>query len=134
MINHIARLSADGSLDSLFNAGSGADNPVYAVAETFVGGQSKVLLAGAFTTVGGMTLNGIARLNANGTPDLAFNPGLGANATVYAMALQTDGKIVIGGDFTAVNGNTNYNHIARLNTDGSVDTSFNPRCGQRATR
>lgn len=128
-LNYIARLNLDGSLDSLFNPGSGADNPVYAVAETFVGGQSKVLLGGGFASVSGANFGGIARLNSDGTPDTTFNPGLGANGTVYALAVQSDGKVVIGGDFTAVNGNTNFNHIARLNIDGSVDINFNPGTG-----
>jgi len=128
-MNYIARLNPDGSLDSLFNPGSGADNPVYAVAQTFVGGQGKILIGGGFATVGGTPINGIARLNDDGSPDANFNPGLGANATVYALAVQPDGKVVLGGDFTAVNGDTNFNHIARLNTDGSIDTAFNPGIG-----
>ena len=128
-MNYVTRLNSDGTLDSLFNPGSGADNPVYAIAQTFVGGVSKVLLAGSFASVDGTPFNGIARLNSDGTPDTSFNPGLGANGTVYALALQTDGKVVIGGDFTAVNGNTNYNHVARLNTDGSLDSTFNPGTG-----
>jgi uncharacterized delta-60 repeat protein len=128
-MNYIARLNPDGSLDSLFNPGSGADNPVYAVAQTFVGGLSKVLIGGSFATVGGTSINGIARLNDDGSQDATFNPGLGANATVYALAVQPDGKVVLGGDFTAVNGNTNFNHIARLNVDGSIDTTFNPGVG-----
>jgi uncharacterized delta-60 repeat protein len=125
-INRIARLNYDGSLDSLFNPGSGADNPVYAIAATTndVAGTTEIYIGGSFATVGGISINSIARLNSDGSLDTSFNPGLGANATVYALALQPDGKVVIGGDFTAVNGNTNCNHIARLNTDGSLDTNF----------
>ncbi|MDR3456204.1 MAG: Calx-beta domain-containing protein [Verrucomicrobiae bacterium] len=123
--NRITRVNPDGTLDSLFNPGSGADNPIYALAETFVGGSSKMMVGGGFATLSGSPINGIARLNYDGSLDTAFNPGLGANGTVYALAMQpTDGKVVIGGDFTAVNGNTNCNHIARLNTDGSVDPTF----------
>ena len=72
-----------------------------------------------------------AGLNDDGTPDTTFNAGgSGANATVYALAVYpadslNAGKILIGGDFTAVNGDTNLNHIARLNPDGSVDPTFN---------
>jgi len=124
--NRITRVNPDGTIDSLFNAGSGADNPVYAVAETFVGGLSKMMVGGSFATLAGSPINGIARLNYDGSLDTSFNPGLGANGTVYAVAVQpTDGKVVIGGDFTTVNGNTNCNHIARLNVDGSVDPLFN---------
>ena len=130
-MNYFARLNPDGSLDSLFNPGSGADNPVYAIASTTndAAAQTEIYIGGAFATIGGTPINSIARLNSDGTLDTAFNPGLGANAAVYAMAVQPDGKVVIGGDFTAVNGNTNMNHIARLNTDGSVDATFNPGAG-----
>ena len=136
--NRVARLNQDGSLDSLFNFGSGADNPVYGLAETFVGGQRKILLAGGFATINGAGFNGVARLNDDGTPDTGFNAGgLGANATVYALAVYPTnslnaGQILIGGDFTAVNG-TSLNHIARLNPDGSVDTTFNAGTGANGT-
>jgi uncharacterized delta-60 repeat protein len=129
VMSHFARLNYDGSLDSGFAIGSGADNPVYAIAQTFVGGAAKVLIGGSFATVGGTPINAIARLNSDGSLDSGFNPGLGANGTVYALVVQGDGKIIIGGDFTAVNGNTNFNHIARLNVNGSVDSTFNPGSG-----
>ena len=122
--NRIARLNLDGSLDSLFNTGSGADSPVYALGETFVNGLRKIVVGGAFASLNGDNFNYIGQLNDDGTPDATFNVGgLGANGTVYALAVQTDGKIVIGGDFTAVN-NTAVNHIARLNVDGSLDNTF----------
>ena len=120
----IARLNADGSLDSQFNAGSGANSPVYAVAETFVNGVREILVGGGFSLLNGQTANGVGRLNDDGTPDINFNVGgLGANGTVYALAVQSDGRILIGGDFTQVNTN-NVGHIARLNVDGSVDLTF----------
>ena len=125
-MNYVTRINPDGTLDSTFNPGAGADNPVYAVAETFVDGVSEVLLGGAFASISGTPFNGVARLLSNGTADTTFNPGgLGANGTVYALAVQpTDGRIVIGGTFSAFNG-VLENHIARLNADGSVDTNFN---------
>ena len=122
--NRIARLNLDGSLDSLFNPGSGADNPIYALGETFVNGLRKIVVGGAFASLNGVNFNYIGQLNDDGTPDTTFNVGgLGANGTVYALAVQTDGKVVIGGDFIAVN-NTAVNHIARLNVDGSLDNTF----------
>jgi uncharacterized delta-60 repeat protein len=122
--NRIARLNSDGSLDSLFNPGAGADSPVYALGETFIGGVRKIVVGGAFASLSGNVFNYIGRLNDDGTPDTTFNAGgLGANGTVFALALQSDGKVVIGGDFTAYN-NTPVNHIARLNVDGSLDLGF----------
>lgn len=127
VMNGIARLNYDGQLDSTFNPGSGADSSIYAVAPSPVDG--KIYVGGAFGRLNGQTYNGIGRLNTDGSPDSTFNPGgLGANGTVYALAVQPDGKAVIGGDFTAVNG-VACNHLARLNTDGSVDATFNVGTG-----
>ena len=125
-INRIARLNADGSLDVSFNPGSGvASNDVSAIT---LQADGKVVMGGTFTTVSGVAINRIARLNADGSLDASFNPGNGVNAFVSAITLQADGKIVIGGNFTAVNGST-INRIARLNADGSLDASFNPGSG-----
>ncbi|PYI86656.1 MAG: hypothetical protein DME26_08630 [Verrucomicrobia bacterium] len=84
--------------------------------------DGKILLGGGFTTVGGVPRNSLARLNANGTLDGAFDPN--ANSDVISMALQTDGKIIIGGFFTTV-GATTRNGVARLNADGTLDSEFN---------
>jgi len=118
--NSIARLYTDGTLDAAFNPGAGADNPVHALA---IQPDDKILLGGAFSSFNNVSRPGIVRLNTNGTVDARFTPGAGANGTVFAVALQTDGKILIGGDFTAVAG-TPINRLARLNRDGSLDTSF----------
>jgi uncharacterized delta-60 repeat protein len=121
----IARLNADSSLDLSFNPGSGANRVVFALA---LQPDGKVLISGNFTAVDGVSRNGIARLNADGSLDRSFDPGSGANWRINALALQPDGKVLIGGGFTAVNGVTR-NGIARLNADGSLDPSFDPRGG-----
>jgi uncharacterized delta-60 repeat protein len=94
--------------------------------------NDQVIFGGTFANVSGLSRNGIARLNANGSVDTNFNPGKGISGgfgSVNAIALQpNDGKILIGGSFTSVNG-TNRASIARLNTDGSLDLSFNPGTG-----
>jgi uncharacterized delta-60 repeat protein len=123
--NRIARLSADGSLDATFNPGTGASNFVYTTA---VQSDGKIIIGGDFFTYNGTARNYIARLNADGSLDATFNPGTGADNRVYTTALQSDGKIIIGGNFTTYNG-TARNRIARLNTDGSLDGSFNPGTG-----
>ena len=66
----------------------------------------------------------MARLNADGSLDLSFNPGAGGNGAVFTLALQADGKSVLGGDFTTFD-NVTRNRITRLNADGSVDTTIN---------
>jgi uncharacterized delta-60 repeat protein/uncharacterized repeat protein (TIGR01451 family) len=128
VMNRIARLNLDGSLDSSFNPGSGGNSPIYALGENFVNGQRRIVVGGAFTLINGVTRNSIAQLTDSGAVDTGFNPGSGANGTIYAVGVQSDGKILIGGDFTSVNGSP-LNHIARLNSDGSVDATFHPGAG-----
>jgi uncharacterized delta-60 repeat protein/prepilin-type N-terminal cleavage/methylation domain-containing protein len=119
-INRIARLNADGRLDTSFNPGTGANGLVWALA---LQADGKVVIGGEFTSVDGMSRNRIARLNADGSLDTSFNPGSGTNNSVRALAIQSSGKIIIGGEFTTFNGGTRP-HLARLNADGSLDTSF----------
>ena len=129
--NQIARLNADGSLETTatFNPGTGANTAVYCVR---VQADGKILLAGAFTTVNGQPRNRIARLHADGTLEdtATFNPGTGANGTVFCVTQQPDGKILLAGEFTTVNGQARKG-IARLHPDGSVEdlTTFNPGAG-----
>ena len=141
-LNCIARLNADGTLDAAFNAGLGGSNSF--VNCLAVQADGKILLGGQFSSMNGSTvstatgINRVARLNADGTLDTAFNAGLGgANNTVNGMAVQTDGKILLGGLFTSVNGSavstaTGVNRIARLNADGTLDTTFNAGLGGAA--
>ena len=59
-----------------------------------------------------------------GTLDSSFTIGDGPSSSVETIALQPDGKILIGGLFTSYDGSS-INRLARLNSDGSLDTSFN---------
>ncbi|HMJ88307.1 MAG TPA: Calx-beta domain-containing protein, partial [Candidatus Acidoferrum sp.] len=120
--NGIARLATDGSVDAAFNPGSGADNPVFTLA---VQPNDKVLLGGSFARFNGIIRPGLVRLNTNGTVDTAFNVSAGFNGSVYAIGLQNDGKVIVGGDFIAFNGVARTN-ILRLNANGSLDVTFNP--------
>ena len=120
---YIGRLNVDGTLDATFDPG--ADSNVTSLA---VQTDGKVLVGGYFTNLFGQTRDRIARLNADGTLDTAFASGVngaGPYVAVYSLALQTDGKILVGGKFTTLGGTTRTN-IGRLNSDGSVDTTFNP--------
>lgn len=130
--NGIARLNADGSLDTSFDPGSGAEYAmgpsvatVYALA---LQPDGKVLIGGQFSSVNGAPNNCIARLNADGSPDPDFDPGSGTDGTVEALALQLDGKILVGGGFNQINA-TDRAKIARLNVDGSLDATFDPGVG-----
>jgi len=108
---NLARFNSDGSLDTNFNAAAGTDFPVYALV---VQSDGKILLGGNFNTVNGTIQKYIARLNSNGSLDGRFNlGGAGATDVIYAIALQPDGKVLIGGGFTEFNG-TPRSGIARL--------------------
>lgn len=119
-LGRIARLNANGSVDATFNTGTGFNNTVHAVA---VQADGKVVAVGEFTTYNGIATNRIARLNSDGSLDATFALGGGLNGTAHAILLQTDGKIVIGGSFTAYNGNT-ANGIARLSATAVFDGSL----------
>lgn len=118
---YFLQLNANGTLDAAFNnGGAGPNLPVFSVA-TYTDGH--ILIGGAFSTYNGSGQPTIARLNADGSLDGSFAIGTGANAPITAMAIQSDGKILIGGPFTSFNG-TAVNGIARLNSNGSIDNSF----------
>jgi uncharacterized delta-60 repeat protein len=122
------RLNADGTRDTSFNpVGTGADNWVHALA---IQSDGKIVIGGDFAGYNGdaAASDYVMRLNADGTRDTTFNAGeTGADATVNAIAVRPDGKIIIGGLFTGYNGDGGAsNYLIRLNTDGTLDTTFNP--------
>jgi hypothetical protein len=73
-------------------------------------------VVGDFSKLAALTRHGIGRLNENGSPDISFNPE--AAGQVRSVAIQSDGKILLGGFFTSMNGQARRG-IARL-TSGSV--------------
>lgn len=120
-VHKIARLNSDGTLDETFNTDTGLTNWVHSIV---LQSEGKVLIGGSFTTFSGNSVNRIARLNPDGTLDNTFNTGTGANGTVESIAVQPDGKVLIGGQFTTYSG-ISANGIARLNPDGTLDDTFN---------
>jgi uncharacterized delta-60 repeat protein len=120
---YLARIYTDGSLDSNFAPTINAT-----VSALGVQADGKILLAGDFTLVNDQPRNRVARLNSDGSLDATFDPGSGPNSGVYALAIQADGKVVIGGAFNQVTG-VNCGSIARLEVDGSLDTSFGTEVG-----
>ena len=118
----VARLNADGTLDQSFVAAPEVWRNVYKLA---LQPDGKILVGQRLSPV-------IVRLNPNGTLDTNFNPGpitefrnVGNTPRVEAITLQPDGKILIGGQISIVGGTEVWN-VARLNTNGTFDPSFNP--------
>jgi uncharacterized delta-60 repeat protein len=125
--NSIVRIHPNGELDNSFNIGTGFTNGSNSLAEIqtmAIQQNGKILVGGKFTAYNGITANRIIRLNIDGSIDNSFNVGSGFNNTITSIALQSDGKILIGGFFTQFNGSTS-NRLIRLNMDGSIDNSFN---------
>ena len=121
----IARLNADGSLDTGFTPPTvGPNATVSAVA---VDSSGQVYLAGSFTAVNGVASSRVARLSSSGALDTGFNTALGTgpNAGVESLAWQ-GANLVIGGNFSAVNGTSPLHRVARLLPTGAVDSSFTP--------
>lgn len=108
--NRIARLNSDGTLDTSFNIGTGFNGPVHSIA---LQPDGKILAGGGFTSYNGQTQNKLVRLNSDGTLDTSLDLGTGFSYGVISIALQPDGKILVGGLFTKYNGTT-QSRIARL--------------------
>ncbi|MBE7502007.1 MAG: immunoglobulin domain-containing protein [Verrucomicrobiales bacterium] len=123
--SRVARLLSNGSVDPSFAPLSGTSHEVTSLALLPDG---RILIGGDFLTYNGAPRARIARILADSSLDTSFVPGLGANNTVDAVAGQSDGKVLIGGVFTTVGGETR-NYLARLNADGSLDAGFNPPGG-----
>lgn len=115
--------AAPGDVESIFDPNVNGD--FLSVRSTAMQPDGKILIGGTFSTVGGVTRNRIARLNADGTLDPNFNPNAGADhsSIVESMAVQADGKILVVGTFTTMGG-VERNRIARLDADGSLDINL----------
>ncbi|MDB6033881.1 MAG: hypothetical protein JWM16_4219 [Verrucomicrobiales bacterium] len=128
----VARINNDGSLDTSFDPGPGANGVVTDVAayaasfgDTNFG---KTIVVGGFSSFGNISRPGVVRLNANGSVDPSFNPGAGADGIVRAVAVLDSGRVYVAGDFTSFNGIYRPG-IVRLLPDGSVDPAFDTGAG-----
>jgi uncharacterized delta-60 repeat protein len=127
--SNLARLTPDGEFDSSFKPL--INGSVFALA---LQADGKLILAGSFDQVNSTARGRIARLNADGSLDYRLQPH--RQCDVRALALQSDGKLILGGDFTtlqpgATGTAVGRNYIARLNTDGTIDTAYNPTANGR---
>ena len=95
--------------------------------------DGKVLVGGPFNRWDGKPVGHVVRLNADGTLDEAFGTaiGSGADSEVSSIAVQADGKILLGGDFEKWNGRRAGNFV-RLNANGTQDTAFTTNSGTGA--
>lgn len=129
---NIVRINSDGTRDETFNVGSGFTAPGQDPSgssgrclSVAIQPDGKILVGGFFTSYNGTSINRIARLNPDGSIDQGFTVGIGSNNAVLDIAVQADGRIVFGGQFTSYNG-INRSKVARLLPDGTLDLDFVP--------
>ncbi|HON08602.1 MAG TPA: delta-60 repeat domain-containing protein, partial [Verrucomicrobiota bacterium] len=120
----LAKLNSNGVIDWAFNpiieGGS-----VYATA---IQQDGKIIVGGSFTNVNGVPCSYCARLNSDGSLDTGFAGNSAPDGAVYSIAIQSNGKVLLGGSFTKI-GSIQRNRIARLLADGSIDPVFDPGLG-----
>ncbi|MBS0657314.1 MAG: hypothetical protein JSR82_03585 [Verrucomicrobia bacterium] len=120
----VVRLLADGSLDPTF-AEPGADSVVLALLPQPDG---RVVVAGQFTAIGGVSRAGLARLQADGTRDATFTALPGIGAILHALSLQANGSLLVGGDFVLLNSAPRL-RLARVSASGGLEAGFDPASG-----
>jgi uncharacterized delta-60 repeat protein len=118
--NNIARLNQDGTLDRSFAEQVGVNGPVSALA---IQPSGDIVVGGTFTQAGDVETSNLARYRHSGEVDKSFggDSGSAANGSVFALAVQPDGKIIVGGNFSAIFGQPRRG-IARLNAAGTLDS------------
>lgn len=135
----IARLNADGSLDPTFNPGTGATDLIAGgidgnmdpfVFWTAVQPDGKILATGNFRNYNGASSVGLVRINPDGSRDASFNVGGGLDSWGRHILVLPNSQILVSGWFGSYRG-VGFNRIARINPDGSPDTSFTPFFGDR---
>ena len=126
--NRIVRLNTDFSIDTGFTIGTGFNNTVNVVR---LQSDGKILCGGAFSQFNGTSRSRICRLNSNGTLDTSFVPFEGGVSLgdVNEILVQSDGKIIVLGNFTETSSGTTVNRIIRYNSDGTLDNTFNTGTG-----
>jgi uncharacterized delta-60 repeat protein len=113
----IVKINADGTVDPSFNTNLSSAG----VTALSIQSDNKII-AGVMASDESGTL--LIRLNENGTIDSNFAVSTITFGIIEQILIQPDGKILIGGNFTQING-VNINRLARFNTDGTLDATFN---------
>ena len=120
--------AANGAVDSSFACTLSSNAPIFTVV---IQPDGKILIGGTFYSVNGFTQYGVARLNSDGSRDTSFTLNLIpiAGSRVSKIGLQPDGKMVVGGNFTANIDGVAKTALGRLNANGTLDIAFNPVLG-----
>ena len=128
--NRIIRLNTDGSIDNTFNIGTGFNSFTEGTAIDSLG---RIVVVGFFSSYSGTSSPRIARLNSNGSYDSTFVVGTGLNNTGVEVLMNSDDSMFISGYFSSYNGTSTPNHITKLLSNGTIDTSFSGGTGFNTT-
>ncbi len=125
----LVQLRADGTLDPSFAGSSAlgidARSPAH-LADLAAHRDGRIAIVGDFWTVNGVTRHGVAWLLSDGTLDASFDPGTGPQDSIARrLAIEPDGRLIVGGWFSQVQGALRRG-LARFNTDGTLDLTFDP--------
>jgi len=127
-VNRIVRMNQNGTRDTTFNVGTGLAGSGLSLA---LQSDGKIICANASQTYSGSTARYLIRINPSGTLDDTFNANVIptdlslASSTPNGLAIDSNGSIYWGNAFTTYSGSFIPNRIVRLNTNGSVDETFN---------
>lgn len=125
----IAKIDSSGTLDTTFNPTIGS-NGFNGVVRAIAVSGSDIFVGGDFTTYRGSVANRVAKVGSTGTLDTSFNPGSGANGAnnrIRAIAI-SGSAVYLGGEFTTYRGGAAV-RVAKIDTSGNLDTTFNPASG-----
>jgi uncharacterized delta-60 repeat protein len=119
-VNLVVVGSSAGAIDTRFVTNTSANGAVRALA---VRPDRRILAGGSFTLFNQVSHPRLVSVSANGAIDTTFAPANGADNDVNALALQSDGKLLVGGSFNFIGG-VQRPGLARLDAAGAVDSTF----------
>ncbi|MBK6370151.1 MAG: hypothetical protein IPH05_06225 [Flavobacteriales bacterium] len=121
----LALLNTDGTYDPSMSNSPGFNGIARHIE---VQTDGKILVGGSFDQHNGQDSWGLARLDPDGSADPAFTSPFYPYAPIFAIAVQADGKIVVGGEWTenmyAVGVGPGTPRLTRLLPDGTRDATF----------
>jgi uncharacterized delta-60 repeat protein len=121
-VQNLVRVHANGNIDTTYTPT--VNGIVYSLE---VQNDNKLIVGGSYVQVNGETRFNLVRLNSDGALDPAFISEVTASenpSAVYTTSILSDGKILVGGNFTAKHNTTTRKHLVRFNANGTVDETF----------
>lgn len=126
--NHLVKINSNLTIDNSFDIGTGFDQILYTGSSILEQPDGKLIVTGTYTTYQSISANRIIRLNTDGSRDTSFVIGTGFDNYTQVPSIDSLNRIIVPGFFNNYNG-TYSPKIARLNIDGSIDTTLNVGSG-----